>query len=325
MTVCSFPPCLSLQNTNRTSPVHVCATGTSCITKLFDLHDTPTIAHKPTIVLIDTPHDEPISERSDRSRSPSPHSAQSHEHENGDLISEQELYGLRLLERIVTEAQLRKLSKLIVPIPLFSHQSRDAPSGNDGPDNVGVEAHSLAPNGRAAHPKLLKKCLEIGASDVMASPLHIKSIASLEVHAYRAHKDAVKERQALLEVRKHRKRSWVGVNGEKPFAYLREAMVSGLMSGICTANATEDRIVGDISISISHERHSQIAEAVSQWRFSAHDFSDDELIVAAAVMFNHALSMPELEQWRIPQGEWFVTFSYGQQTHVVMHLACSKS
>lgn len=282
--------------------IYVCATGTSCITKLFDLHDTPTIASKPTIVLIDTPHDEPLPEHTERSRSPSPHSNRSHPDGDADLVSEEELYGLRLLQRVATEVQLRKLSKLVVPIPLFSDQARNAPISDDV---VGLDTPAFSTNGRAAHPRLLKKCLEFGASDVMASPLHLKNIASLEVHAYRAHKDAVKERQAMLEVRKGRKRSWVGVNGEKPFAYLREAMVSGLMSGICSMNGSEPPIVGGVSFSITHERQSQIAEAVGKWHFCAHDLSDDELIIAASIMFNHTLSMPELEQWRIPQDQLF--------------------
>ena len=41
---------------------------------------------------------------------------------------------------------------------------------------------------------------------------------------------------------------------------------------------------------------------VGRWHFCAHNFTDDELIVAATMMFNHALSMPELEPWRIPTG-----------------------
>jgi hypothetical protein len=33
-------------------------------------------------------------------------------------------------------------------------------------------------------------------------------------------------------IREERKRSWVGVEEEKPYAYLREQMVSSLMEGI---------------------------------------------------------------------------------------------
>lgn len=43
-----------------------------------------------------------------------------------------------------------------------------------------------------------------------------------------------------------------------------------------------------------------IIRAVGRWSFSAHDFSDDELVFAGCVMLQHALAMPELEKWRIP-------------------------
>lgn len=109
-----------------------------------------------------------------------------------------------------------------------------------------------------------------------------------------------------MQVRKNRKRSWVGVEtGGKPFAYLREAMVSGLMRGICRLDDDDEvdgNSLGTFRISVSTERQASIAEAVGNWHFCAHDFSDDELVVAASIMFNHALSMPELEQWRIPPG-----------------------
>lgn len=43
--------------------------------------------------------------------------------------------------------------------------------------------------------------------------------------------------------------------------------------------------------------------AFTSWDFSAHDFSEDQLVHAAFLMLQHALSMPELESWRIPTGK----------------------
>lgn len=43
--------------------------------------------------------------------------------------------------------------------------------------------------------------------------------------------------------------------------------------------------------------------AFTSWDFSAHDFSEDQLVHAAFLMLQHALSMPELESWRIPAGK----------------------
>jgi hypothetical protein len=149
---------------------------------------------------------------------------------------------------------------------------------------------------------MLKKCLDLGATDVMASPMNIKCITNLEVHAYRAHRDAARDQKAMLELKRGRKRSWVGISEEKPFAYLREAMVATLMNRICRIDIGKDDPVVSVKVSIPADRRSIIADAVGQWHFCAHAFYDDELIVASAIMFEHALSMPELKQWRIPTG-----------------------
>jgi hypothetical protein len=46
-----------------------------------------------------------------------------------------------------------------------------------------------------------------------------------------------------------------------------------------------------------------VAEAVGTWAFNAHSFSEDELLHGALVMLQHALSMPELANWRISTGK----------------------
>src|SRR5690242_21484319 len=50
------------------------------------------------------------------------------------------------------------------------------------------------------------------------------------------------------------------------------------------------------------ERRKFVEDKVSTWAFSAHDFTDDELLYAALVMLQHALSAPELSQWDMTQG-----------------------
>lgn len=203
-----------------------------------------------------------------------------------------------------------KLMKLVVPIPVISLpallQVGPRIGSTEADENAvgGTHIPMSSPSGRSSRPELVQTCLDYGAADVMTSPLQAQNIESLEVHAYKAHQASIKERDALLQARKNRKRSWVGVDtGGKPFAYLREAMVAGLMRGICRFDDDEENSLGSFRISISAERQAQIAEAIGRWQFCAHDFSDDELVVAASLMFSHALSMPELEQWRIPQGE----------------------
>lgn len=203
-----------------------------------------------------------------------------------------------------------RLMKLVIPIPVVSLPPllqigpRLGSTEADNSDFGGSPFSMAAPSGRSTRPELLQTCLDHGAADVMTSPLQAQNIESLKVHAYKAQQASIKEREALLAARKNRKRSWVGVDtGSKPFAYLREAMVAGLMRGICRLDDDEETSLGTFRISISAERQVHIAEAVGQWHFCAHDFSDDELVVAASLMFSHALSMPDLETWRIPPGE----------------------
>ncbi|KAF6830184.1 high affinity camp [Colletotrichum plurivorum] len=274
--------------------VYLCSTGSACISTLFQLSDESMMDLTPTLVLIDVPYDERLPKVRSKSRSPSPHSRPA----TADVdihTPEEEVYGLKLLQRIMTEAHLRSLSKLIVPIPVVSFPSLEISQANGGTvDN----AKSKSP---AVDRRLLIRCLDLGAVDVIIGPLHSNAMTSLEIHAYRAHKEAAKEQQEMLEVRRGRKRSWVGVNEEKPFAYLREAMVSSLMRGICRSGAdSDDDRISNVSIAVSTDRQAAVAAAVGKWHFCAHSWTDDELLVAAMVMFKHALTMPELDRWRIP-------------------------
>ena len=69
--------------------------------------------------------------------------------------------------------------------------------------------------------------------DVLTSPISRDSAQGLAVHAYRVFKEVSREETAFQAGRRSRKLSWVGVEDTKPYAYLREAMVSSLMNGIC--------------------------------------------------------------------------------------------
>jgi hypothetical protein len=263
------------------------------LNQLFDVQEGCLIDLRPAMVLIDTPDEERIPEEPPhRSRSPSPLSRPS-SCEAEIHTPDEEVYGLRLLQRIMTEAHLRNLSKLVVPILLVGQ------SGNDQQ----LDATGSRPFDR----RFVLRCLDRGAGDVIIRPMQAKCMMSLEVHAHRVKKDAAREQQTILELRRGRKRSWVGVNEEKPFAYLREAMVSDLMKHICRLSMGEDDRITNAGFAVSRERRAAVAVAIGKWHFCAHDFTDDELLVAALYMFQHALSMPELERWRIPAGEHTVT------------------
>lgn len=258
---------------------------------------------QPTIVLFDTPHNDYVQERrrtSSRSASPT---SESPAYASEIHAPDEDLYGLNLLQKLVTEAHLRNIAKLVVPIPIISHRPTLPPAEAGSQMTDGAQEHeSAASTGLAANRGIIRRCLELGAADVLISPLSFKCIATLEICAYRAQRDAAREQQALLEIRRGRQRSWVGIDEEKPFAYLREAMVSGLMKGICRTGPEEEQL-SSVHVAVSAARQAEIAEAVGHWHFSAHQYTDDELVVAASVMFKHALNMPELEKWRIPGGK----------------------
>ncbi|KAI0105422.1 hypothetical protein GGR51DRAFT_186941 [Nemania sp. FL0031] len=292
---------------NAFGHVHVCTNGAECIEKLVHLHDTSKVELKPTLILIDTPHNAEPSEATRVSRDLSPCSKPPVNNEEED-DPVRDLYGIGLLEKIVYETHLRSLSKLVVPIPVVGFPALGTSPSIDGVDEepsastyAGYPVASQDSSSNSLETRgLLRKCLDSGAVDVMASPLHVKTLTTLEVHAYRAHKEVVKDQQSLLEIRRGRKRSWVGVHEEKPFAYLREAMVSGLMGGICRSGEESESRISTVRIDISSKRRVEIEEAPGKWHFCAPCFDDDSLLVAATLMFEHALAMPELEKWRLP-------------------------
>ncbi|CAG8972282.1 hypothetical protein HYALB_00001680 [Hymenoscyphus albidus] len=293
------------------SEVHVCTTGKSCMSKLSELNQSSIVELIPTLVLIDIPYeDQSGSKRPSREvRTPSPNSRdQSEPRYEAHVDADDEEYGLGLLQWIASEIQYQSLSKLIVPVALVTVPDHEEERGRTGSrDSRSGEHLSLDPF--ASVPKKRKptatldqgrtmKYLDAGAVDVLTSPLLPDRLPSLAIHAYRAHKDASKEHRALLELKRGRKRSWVGVDDQKPYAYLREAMVSGLMDGICKLGG-EDEPFSYNRITVALDRREKIASAIGTWSFSAHDFTDDELLHAALLMLQHALTMPELERWRI--------------------------
>lgn len=49
-------------------------------------------------------------------------------------------------------------------------------------------------------------------------------------------------------------------------------------------------------------KEAAMSRAIGSWDFSAHDYSEDELVHVAFLMLQHALAMPELDNWRLPAG-----------------------
>ena len=312
MKVClDFP--LSLDRGLANSPsVYVCSTGSSCVSKLSELNQASIGELRPTLVLIDIPYDDPVDGPSREARPPSPSSRLQVDHVD-DEPDIGNAYGLKLLQCIAAEIQYQSLSKLIVPIAVVSISGPSVVAISERQINSSSEAPPLPSQfvigpekptslGAPLDQARTIQFLDAGAVDVLTSPLVQERLPSLGVNAYRAHRDASKDQRALLDIKRGRKRSWVGVDDQKPYAYLREAMVSSLMDRICTLGAHGDP-PNPVRIAVAIDRQRKIAEAVGTWAFSAHEFTDDELLHAALIMLQHALSMPELEKWRLSTGK----------------------
>ena len=146
-----------------------------------------------------------------------------------------------LLQHISALKADSKLSKLVVPIAMIREREGNdtsIPRGFSGrltrPTSGGLDrigkafssSQTEASRRRSSiiEPWKILKCLDSGATDVLPSPLSEARIGSLTVHAYHARAAAQKERSALLAKKRDRKRSWVGFDDQKPYAYLREQM-----------------------------------------------------------------------------------------------------
>ncbi|KAF2476246.1 HD-domain/PDEase-like protein [Lindgomyces ingoldianus] len=276
--------------------VHICASGASCLSKLSQLLESSP-GSVPTIVLIDIPYDEEqrLKRLSREPRTPSPTSTRI---ARTDTIEPDDIYGMHLLLHVSSEIQSKNFSKLVVPVVVLSGLDREWASN-------ALPSPSLHGSQVLTDTVRLVRYLDAGAVDVLSSPLSIDNVSGLAVHAYRVHKEVSREDTGFLTVKRNRKLSWVGVNDAKPYGYLREAMVSNLMSGICNPE-TFGESLDSTDLYISQDRRDVIAAAIGSWNFSAHDFTDDELLYGSLLMLKHALQMPELEHWGMPEDELIV-------------------
>lgn len=154
----------------------------------------------------------------------------------------EDLYSIQLLQHISNEIAYANYSKLIIPIAMthnlegyiaatdprrsgrpnhhtpssFSRLDTEMPKPEFDPNIHGPNA--------PVDPKRMMKCLEAGAVDVVSSPLDEVRAYGLVVHVHRAHKESVKDQAVFLATMRLRKRSWVGMDNEVPYAYLRESM-----------------------------------------------------------------------------------------------------
>ncbi|KAL6712409.1 3',5'-cyclic-nucleotide phosphodiesterase [Coniothyrium glycines] len=278
--------------------VHICGSGRSCLSNISRILDA-TKANVPTFVIIDIPYDEEqrLKRLSREPRTPSPTSSR---HIRADPSEPDDIYAMHLLTHISSEISSRNFSKLVVPVVMLTGLNQEeASSTGPLPSPALGTSHPLTDTVR------LTRYLDAGAVDVLSSPLSKDRIHGLVIHAYRLQKDYAREEASFLTTKRNRKLSWVGVDDSKPYAYLREAMVSNLMTGICNPETVGDSI-DSTDFDLPHDRRAVVENAVAGWSFSAHDLTDDELLYGALVMLRHALQMPELEKWSITEDELIV-------------------
>ncbi|CAF9909236.1 MAG: 3',5'-cyclic-nucleotide phosphodiesterase [Alectoria fallacina] len=281
--------------------VHTCISGDTCMAKVSHLESLSTNI-QPVLVMLGTPADDGVEGRSGEiSKEPS----------SSDLA---DCYGLALLRHISAEISTSSLSKLVVPVAMIYNQGSEHPASYtfmsnrpSRPSSGGFPvfgSKSSSPRRVAGKPTLsehqqMLRCVDIGATEVLTSPLQRERLRGLTVHTYRAHKEALNERAKFLAQKRVRKRSWLGNNDNKPHAYLREAMVSGLMKGICNPDEELHPIDLKKLPVLESRREEALSRALGSWVFSGHDYSEDELIHAAFLMLQHALNIPELDKWRL--------------------------
>lgn len=190
--------------------------------KLAEL-DSGSTLREPTFAIVETTFDEESS------------------HDQIGPLKYDEHHGATLLHHISAQKVDSKLSKLVIPIAMLHDRMSGGmvnPPGSAShvtrPFSGGLDwtSKSISSSYKDTHirtssniePWKMFRCLQFGATEVLSSPLTEDRVANLAVHAYHAKEAAQKDRSALLATKKIRKRSWVGFDDQKPYAYLREQM-----------------------------------------------------------------------------------------------------
>ncbi|KAL4792971.1 hypothetical protein BDV19DRAFT_239333 [Aspergillus venezuelensis] len=278
-----------------TRRMYLCQAGASLVTKLAELSESNGNSCTPIFAFLDIDlhtEDAPPLVRRSTSRSswqgpPSPAPLA-----RGFTFTSQNegSSDLKLLSGLSTDIQVHDGPNLVIPVAILRPPPKE-------PTSAPEQQQPYIP-----HPQHISRCLDAGAVDVLAGPVDRVRIQGLVVHAYRTRKVALKEQSRFMARRKSRKHSWVGVHDEQPYSYLREAMVSKLMKGICNPeDVVEELHDGDYHV--EDERKEYIKSRIGKWDFTAHEFNDDELVYAAYAMLQHAFTIEELEEWKLTPGE----------------------
>ena len=205
-----------------TRVVHIVKSGAECLAKVRSLDSSPGTS-TPILVFTDValdPKDEQAyrsSFRLSHQQPASPQPPNSPQPPQGERSgsSGEDYYGLSFVNHVASEIKQTHLSKLVVLIAL----ARISVSSPLMPQTESTSVSRPAPD-----TSRILKCLEAGATDVVVGPLTHDRVIGLTIHAYRAYVDGSKQKPAFLAQKRVRKMSWVGVEEERPYAWLRETM-----------------------------------------------------------------------------------------------------
>ncbi|KFY70518.1 hypothetical protein V499_09105, partial [Pseudogymnoascus sp. VKM F-103] len=285
------------------STVYVCPTGLSCLARIARLNNVPTAGLVPTVVLIDIPEDDDENEL--RMSLP--------QHDAGILPEADgppNIYGSQLLRQIVADVTEIGVASMVLPVALIRRRI-EAPTSTPRP----ITPIRTIENTQASHPQPLSedvalmelqrdqvsymKYIDLGAVDVLENPIRRETLPSLAIHIYRVHKEFLQRGEHLTAPTQKHQSPWPGVATPEPFAYMREVMVCDLAGQIC--GTIVDHPIDPVKIEISNSRKQAIVKAISEWGFSAHDLTEDELLLATVTMLEHALSIDGMEELRLPK------------------------
>lgn len=264
----------------------------------------PTASLVPTLVLIDIPEDD---EENDQ-RTPL-------EQDEAPRLEAgaQGVYGSRLLREIVTDVKKKGVASLVIPVAVVAaRRPRSMPST---PTKSSQGARPGLPWRMPSDAAVIElpqdqapdiRFVDLGAIDVLDNPIRQESLPSLAIQLYRVHQEFLRRGQHLTAPTEKHQSPWPGTPTQEPFTYLREVMVADLAGEIC--GTIVDHPLDPVTIQISDARKRAVIDAVSVWGFSAHEFTDNELLYATLAMLEHALKVEGMEEFRIPSGT-FISFA----------------
>jgi len=220
---------------NIAPSVHVCKTSASCLSKISACNEFGT--NSSVLVLIDIPNEDladrkPLSRQG--ARSPSPSSGRK---SVGEGKQEEETYGLSFLRHIKSEALMNNIPNVVMPVAILRQSLKKGFRIAD--NSLFGQSDPFNPTAGEQRDQT-QRLLDAGAIDVVTTPVSSDRAHALLTHAYRIQRDYFTNTYQFARAR--RKSSWMGPGEVRPFSYLREAMVSRLMDGICNPRQADQSV-----------------------------------------------------------------------------------